>query len=306
MPRPLRSVSLVALSLAWVACVSRAPAPPPAAPVAPKAASATHLEASPTPVASVSTSAEPEVDDDEDVVITAPSASPSTVVAPTTGAPTLGAVCNPQQAFEWLERKSYIPVKQRKKEHDKALRFRTETYGYVKGFGDPTWNAMKAKDEAVVTTVFGLTTTVHKKIVPALRCVEAEIKASCGAFPYKPGALSGLRDKNTYRAGEVTNHLYGIALDIDPLLNSCCGCVKKWQASPLCKKKAKTIWERMSMPKCWVDAFEKYGFYWLGHDKLQDTMHFEFLADPDRVMVSPASTKMIAASPAPSGSVKPQ
>jgi hypothetical protein len=56
-----------------------------------------------------------------------------------------------------------------------------------------------------------------------------------------------------------------------------------------------TIWERMSMPKCWVDAFEKYGFYWLGHDKLMDTMHFEFLADPDQIMVTPAaSNKPIA------------
>lgn len=274
------------------------------APAAPKAASAAHLEASPAPSPSASASEAPEVDDEDDVALApAPSASPSAVVAPT------GAVCNPQQAFEWLERKSYIPVNQRKKEHEKALRFRTQNYGYVKGFGDPSWNTTKAKDESVSVTVFGLTTTVHKKIVPALRCAEAEIKAACGAFPYKPGALSGLRDKNTYRAGEVTNHLYGIALDIDPLLNSCCGCVKKWQASPLCKKKAKSIWDRMSMPKCWVDAFEKYGFYWLGHDKLQDTMHFEFLADPDRVMVSPASpasTKVIAASPSPSTSVKPQ
>jgi hypothetical protein len=143
-----------------------------------------------------------------------------------------------------------------------------------------------------------LPVTVHKKIVPAIKCAEAEIKATCGSTPYTPTALSGIRDKNTYRAGEVTNHLYGIALDIDPLLNSCCGCVAKWQKSPLCKKKAATIWERMSMPKCWVDAFEKYGFYWLGHDKLMDTMHFEFLADPDQIMVVPASSsspKAIAA-----------
>jgi len=298
----LRAPFALAISFAWVACASRAPGPAPKSAPAPIAASAAHLEASPTPSASASTSAEPE-DDDEEVATTepAPSASPSSVVAPVPS-----ALCNPQQPFEWLERKSYIPVSQRKKEHEKALRFRTQTYGYVKGFGDASWNPTKPKDEAVATTVFGLPTTVHKKIVPALRCVEAEIKASCGAFPYKPGVLSGLRDKNTYRAGEVTNHLYGIALDIDPLLNSCCGCVKKWQASPLCKKKAKTIWDRMSMPKCWVDAFEKYGFYWLGHDKLQDTMHFEFLADPDRVMVSPVTTKAVAASPAPSTSVKPQ
>ena len=43
----------------------------------------------------------------------------------------------------------------------------------------------------------------------------------------------------------------------------------------------------MAMPECWVHAFEKYGFYWLGNDQLQDTMHFEFLADPERIVAQP-------------------
>lgn len=299
MKSPLRATTVLGLSLGWLACVTTTP-PPKARVSTPPSASVAKIEALPAPSLepSASSSAQPPDDDDEgNAVIGAPSAS---------AAPVGSAVCNPQQAFEWLERKSYVPVSQRKKEHEKALRFRTEQYGFVKGFGDPGWNAKKARDEAVATTVFGLPTTVNKKIVPALKCVEAEIKASCGAFPYTPKSLSGLRDKNTYRAGEVTNHLYGIALDIDPLLNSCCGCVKQWAKSPLCKKKAKTIWERMSMPKCWVDAFEKYGFYWLGHDKLQDTMHFEFLADPDRIMVSPSTNKAIAVKAVASSSATPQ
>ena len=40
----------------------------------------------------------------------------------------------------------------------------------------------------------------------------------------------------------------------------------------------------MEMPECWVHAFERFGFYWLGHDVLRDTMHFEFLGDPDRIV----------------------
>ena len=28
-----------------------------------------------------------------------------------------------------------------------------------------------------------------------------------------------------------------------------------------------------------------YGFYWLGHDALEDTMHFEFLGDPEQILV---------------------
>ena len=32
-----------------------------------------------------------------------------------------------------------------------------------------------------------------------------------------------------------------------------------------------------------MHAFERYGFYWLGHDVLMDTMHYEFLGDPDKI-----------------------
>jgi hypothetical protein len=135
---------------------------------------------------------------------------------------------------------------------------------------------------------------MHRKVVPALACVEEEIMRSCSLHPYRPHALAGIRYRNTYRGGEVTNHAYGIAIDIDPGQNSCCGCVPPWNDAPACKRPAKTEYDRMSMPECWVHAFERYGFYWLGHDKLRDTMHFEFLGDPDKVdpaalQTSPAS-----------------
>ena len=42
-------------------------------------------------------------------------------------------------------------------------------------------------------------------------------------------------------------------------------------------------YQRMILPWCWVEVFEKYGFYWLGRDKLQDTMHYDFLGDPEVV-----------------------
>jgi hypothetical protein len=90
--------------------------------------------------------------------------------------------------------------------------------------------------------------------------------------------------RNTYRGGEVTNHIYGIAIDIDSAINTCCGCVKPWNEAPACKRPSKSEYDRMAMPECWVHAFERYGFYWLGHDVLRDTMHFEFLGDPDRIV----------------------
>ena len=84
----------------------------------------------------------------------------------------------------------------------------------------------------------------------------------------------------------MTNHIYGIAIDVDPDINTCCGCVPPWNDAPRCKRPAKTEYDRMVMPECWVHAFERYGFYWLGHDVLRDTMHFEFLGDPERISKS--------------------
>jgi hypothetical protein len=293
---------LAALVPVVVACasVSRStptarPTPPARpTPVAPVAPSETAVASASSPEAR---SAEETVDEadlldehgGDDPVDEAPTAAEAV--------PSPNLACAPQSPLPFLIRSAYSPVSAKKQAFERALRYRTETYGHVKGFGDPAWNPTAAKAHAVKVELFGLSVTVHSKIVPALRCVEAEIKATCGATPYTPVVLAGLRGHNTFRAGEVTNHMFGIAVDVDPLRNSCCGCVAKWKASPLCKKKAASIWERMEMPRCWVDAFEKYGFYWLGRDVLQDTMHFEFLGDPDRV----SAPKTLLAGDAPPG-----
>jgi hypothetical protein len=130
----------------------------------------------------------------------------------------------------------------------------------------------------------GLTLTVHEKIAPALACVEKRIEKTCrGAQRYTPRAVGGFRGANTYRGAEISNHLFGVAVDIDPDRNPCCGCVDPWPSNPLCKVKVKSAYERTALPKCWIRSFERFGFDWLGHDELEDTMHFEFLGDPDRI-----------------------
>jgi len=79
--------------------------------------------------------------------------------------------------------------------------------------------------------------------------------------------------------------MYGIAIDVDPKSNPCCGCVPPWNDHPLCRKKVDSEFERMTMPRCWVEVFERFGFYWLGRDeRLRDTMHFEFLGDPEHIL----------------------
>ncbi len=165
-----------------------------------------------------------------------------------------------------------------------AIRYRTEHYGYFAGFGNPTWNPHPPSFYAKAIKFLGFTVQLHAKLEIPLRCVEAALTATHARDDYRPRSVSGIRFRNTYRGSEVSNHVYGIALDIDPDRNTCCGCVAPWPNHPLCKAKKKSIWERMAMPKSWVETFEAYGFYWLGHDVLQDTMHFEFLGDPDAAL----------------------
>ena len=200
--------------------------------------------------------------------------------------------CQMQEPQQFLVRKNFIPkwnapADEKKKAaaaHQDAIRYRTEQYGYHPGFGKREYNAHDPPFYVVETTFMGLPIKMHKKVVPALKCVEEAIKTSCTAHPYTPRALAGIRYNNTYRGSEITNHIYGIAIDIDPSLNTCCGCVKPWSDDPRCLRPSKSIYDRMKMPECWVETFEKYGFYWLGHDVLEDTMHFEFLGDPEKIM----------------------
>ncbi len=198
--------------------------------------------------------------------------------------------CHEQGVQPFLVRGNWFPkttegdkVKEGRKLLEEAIKYRTERYGYFEGFGNPKGNPHPPKHYAKSTTFMGMSVQVHEKIVPALQCVEAALKATSAGGEYKPRAMGGIRFKNTYRGVEVSNHVYGIAIDIEPDRNTCCGCVAPWNEHPLCKQKDKTVWQRMAMPRSWVETFEKYGFYWLGHDVLQDTMHFEFLGDPDKV-----------------------
>jgi hypothetical protein len=194
--------------------------------------------------------------------------------------------CRLQRAQSFLKRPTFIKGGMLQgRRHQRALRYRVEHYGHVEGLGLESLNSQTAFSQAESVRFLGLPLSVHKKIVPALRCVERRIAKVCKKADsrYTPQAVGGFRQGNTYRGGEVSNHLFGIAIDIDPDRNPCCGCVKPWPEHPLCKDPERSIYEKTSLPRCWIRAFERYGFYWLGRDELEDTMHFEYLGDPDRI-----------------------
>jgi hypothetical protein len=213
-----------------------------------------------------------------------------TVVNATTASGTAGG-CRLQEPQEFLKRTGFVKKGQLSPaRHARAVRYRVEHYGSVavEGLDLTTMNAQAAPSQALGVKFMGLWVNVHKKIAPALRCVEKRIRKTCTKSKevYRPRALGGFRDANSYRGGEISNHLFGIAVDIDSDRNPCCGCVSPWPDHPACKGDAASVYERTALPRCWISAFERYGFYWLGRDpELRDTMHFEFLGDPDRILV---------------------
>jgi hypothetical protein len=203
-------------------------------------------------------------------------------------APGASTQCRLQKPLRFLER-SQIVRKGRLdgKANQRALRYRVEHYGRVAGVELSTTNPELASTQIVATRFFGLPLSLHRRVVPALRCVERRIRKVCTSpkSRYTPQAVGGFRQLNTYRGGEVSNHLFGIAVDIDPERNPCCGCVEPWPTHRACQGDVKTIYERTELPRCWIQAFRRYGFFWLGDDpQLRDTMHFEYLGNPERVL----------------------
>ncbi|MBK7581986.1 MAG: M15 family metallopeptidase [Myxococcales bacterium] len=237
--------------------------------------------------APVTTNAEPQA---SAAPAPAPSSTPVAIVAP----PEVAAVprCREQAAQEFLLRKGQIAKIGATKAEQKAIEaarkrsieYRTRNYGRVPGFGSRKDNPHPPSFYAKRTKLMGVPVVLNQKVVPALACVEAALLRECAAFPYQPKQVGGLRAENTFKDYEVSNHVYGIALDIDPHKNPCCHCVGFWAEQEICKKRVSSAFERMAMPRCWVEVFERYGFHWLGHDELEDTMHFDFLGDPERVM----------------------
>jgi len=211
-------------------------------------------------------------------------------------------LCKRQKPQDFLIRSNWFPAgtdkdaaKEGRKLLQKAIDYRTEKYGKFDGFGSAKDNKHPPTYYAKPVHFQGMSALVNEKVGIALACVDKALEASGVAGEYHPKSMGGLRYKNTYRGVEVSNHVYGIAIDIEPHANTCCSCVDPWPNHPLCKKKVTSVYERMAMPRSWVVVFERYGFYWLGHDSLQDTMHFEFLADPDAIVDGQTATSALPA-----------
>lgn len=218
--------------------------------------------------------------------------------------PENNTACNYQEPIPYLIRENFLPrwtqppeeQQRRQVLQAQAVAFRTEHYGHFEGFGSASMNENAPTHYAERAEFMGLNVRLNAQITPTLACIEEQIRAECTEEPYTPVRLSGIRTRNTYHNSQVSNHVYGIAIDVDPQLNTCCMCVAQWGDHPLCQREVESIYERMAMPACWVHVFERFGFYWLGRDRLQDTMHFEFLGDPSHVLKTQGPAPHVTAS----------
>jgi len=215
-----------------------------------------------------------------------------------------GCECLEQSPQPFLIRKNY---KREPGGIERANAYRSQMYGSVRkinGKLDCGFDGRPCPQANAVTTSFmGLPVRLNENVIPSLKCVEKAIIKNCQTckpsprfpnecnlswkrYPYQPSNLSGLRYRRTFRGSEISMHNFGIGLDIDPSQNSCCGCVGKWKEHRFCKMNLQP-YEKMVMPACWVEQFEKYGWHWLGDDTLEDTMHFEFLGIPPKNLSQP-------------------
>jgi len=168
-------------------------------------------------------------------------------------------------------------------------------YGKIVGQGTSADNSAVRLNSGPFSFM-GQTITMNKKMEPIMKCVEQEIKKCSENYPLK--TTSTLRNRNS--VSTISRHMYGITIDWNNNENpyctqnywSKCGTAEGAKYALCC---ATNPQNRFKLPKCYVDAFKKYGFVWggdwgpngyydgktSGYYGMADYMHFEFRGNPN-------------------------
>ncbi len=116
---------------------------------------------------------------------------------------------------------------------------------------------------------------VHQLAAPAFACVDQAIR-HCPEF--QTYSFDWISDATLWRpirgSSERSTHAWGLAIDINPQRNPLCTVT----ATSECRLEDANV---ADMPKCFVQAFQTYGFRWGGDFfPRRDPMHFQFEGDP--------------------------
>lgn len=141
---------------------------------------------------------------------------------------------------------------------------------------------VKIESHIVRFDYLGLRVSVHKRMVPALKRVEAklyqlaETNEEVRKFISSIGSIDGYNWREIADSPSRSNHSWGIAVDILPknwgqkniYWNWISYWNKKWMLIPLSR--------RWMPPHAVITVFEEEGFIWGGKWLLWDNMHFEY------------------------------
>ncbi len=132
-------------------------------------------------------------------------------------------------------------------------------------------NRLQVEAQLQDFSFMGKDVSMHRKIVPALACVEQDIMRCDEGSDYWYRTVGSYRWQALAEDPELlATSSFGISLDInlDSNLNN--------QEGEL----------QSDIPQCVVDAFRRYGFRWGGdYETAKCPAHFEFMADPGRVAI---------------------
>jgi len=154
------------------------------------------------------------------------------------------------------------------------VRYRTERYGPLPGLRQRRAKTALSALYATRRPSHGFLAQPEPPGDPGLACVERAIQARMCQHSLPAARVLGLRPTTptrTYEIRTTSTASRSTSIRIRILLRL----RAPVESTPLCRDKSRTVLQRMAMPECWVHHFERYGFYWLGHDELEDTMHFE-------------------------------
>ncbi|MBI5398732.1 DUF2272 domain-containing protein, partial [Candidatus Woesearchaeota archaeon] len=159
----------------------------------------------------------------------------------------------------------------------RTVAFNTEKYKALYGSSEQS-----VSSQLETITFRGKKVAVHSKIKNLFPCIEAEIEKCpegkayevrmIGAFKWRP--IKGKENEPE----RLSMHSFATAIDIN------------WDANPL---RDDGILQT-DIPKCFVDAFKKFGFSWGGNwGSRKDAMHFEFHGDPAVIGAPTAASKLV-------------
>lgn len=130
--------------------------------------------------------------------------------------------------------------------------------------------------------LFGRTVSVHERIVPNIRRVDAAVAAAAKHDKETAAFLSGIGSLGGYNWREIRGtarrsyHSWGLAVDVQPRRRGNSAIFWEWERDRNPDWMLVPLERRWAPPRAVVDAFEREGFAWGGKWDFYDTMHFEY------------------------------